>query len=71
MRYRLLTFLDVSDGELEQAGGFGLSSLAVEDGLHHLEDITLTLAHLHTVLALSPRSSRAPRDLNEGTLLSG
>jgi hypothetical protein len=43
---------DLSDAPLEESGGLGLGPLAVENGLHHLEDVTLTLAHLDTVPVL-------------------
>jgi hypothetical protein len=43
---------DLSGAESQEAGGFGLGSLTVEHRLHHLEHVTFTLAHLHTVPAL-------------------
>jgi hypothetical protein len=43
---------DLTDSSLEESGGLGPGSLAVENSLHHLEDVTLTLAHLHTVPVL-------------------
>jgi len=43
---------DLADASLEEPGGLGLGSLAVENRLHHLEDITLPLTHLHTVPGL-------------------
>jgi hypothetical protein len=51
---------DLTDGELEESGGFGLCPLAIEDGLHHLEDIAFTLTHLHTVPVLYPDHLLSP-----------
>ena len=39
---------DLSGAELEESGRFGLGSVAVENGLHHLENVALALTHLHT-----------------------
>ena len=43
---------DLAGAALEESGGLGLGPLAVENQLHHLEDVALTLAHLHTVPVL-------------------
>jgi hypothetical protein len=39
---------DLAGTESEESGRFGLGPLAIEDRLHHLEDIAFALAHLHT-----------------------
>jgi hypothetical protein len=43
---------DLTDASLEQSRSFDLCPFAVEDWLHHFEDITLTLTHLHTIRVL-------------------
>ena len=48
----LLDTPHLADTELKESGRLDLGPVAVEDGLHHLEDITFTLAHLHTIPAL-------------------
>jgi hypothetical protein len=47
--------LDASDlawASFEESCSLGLGPLSVEDRLHHLEDVTFTLTHLHTVPVL-------------------
>jgi hypothetical protein len=43
---------DLSDAEFEQSCGFGLRSLAFQDRLHHLENVTFPLTHLDTIPVL-------------------
>jgi hypothetical protein len=61
----LLDASNLSDGELEQSRGFGLRAFAFKDGLHHLENIALTLTHLHTVPVLYLDHLAFPLGLNE------
>jgi hypothetical protein len=48
----LLDASDLAGTEFEESGRLDLGAVAIEDRLYHLEDITLTLAHLHTVPVL-------------------
>jgi hypothetical protein len=43
---------DVAGTESEESGRLDRGAVAGEDGSHHLEDIALTPAHLHTVPVL-------------------
>jgi hypothetical protein len=43
---------DVSDAEFEESCGFGLRPFAIQNRLHRLENVTLTLTHLDTVPVL-------------------
>lgn len=48
----LLEASDLADTALEQPGRFGLRPLAVENRLHHLEDIPRPLTHRDTIPVL-------------------